>query len=514
MEAVRSLSYRFSEKVFKLMTLGFFGKATVLYAVGNICLRAASFLLIPIYAHYLAIEDYGLLMILLLTIQFMLVAMNCGAEHAVVRFAKHYDKNGQLSSLMGTSFVISFISSVIVACVTLTLLIPFFQSILHRQGVYLLVAFTLSSAFFQSMCDLLTSYYRSQGQPVKYMIVGVATALMLTAVSFIFLCVLKMGIQGALLAKIITYAWVFSIVAWQVYSKTGFKISLKLVPKLFHFGMPLAMSSFGQFAITGASIYFLSFLSGFESVAVFSLGHKLASVLLMALVLPFQLSFQPYVFSQLDLPDIKKQMGRLLTYLMWSVAAGSFCVLFAARLLLPLIAPPEYAEAFTVTLLIMPAMALSGIFYYGETLLKAAQKSYIIGLVVIVCAVFSMLANFILINYISWYGALLASNCTFLVLGSSIFFIGLKEYSVPIEWRRLRIAAVLFIGVLLTNLLLLRVSLYVYCILSLAVAVPVAYAVIRSTVWDQEERKSVQQALGKLKALFQKAPPENHRAPL
>ena len=111
------------------MTLGFLGKATFLYAVGNICLRAASFLLIPIYAHYMAIEDYGLLMTLLLTCQFMLVAMNCGTEHSVVRFAKHYDKNGQLCSLMGTTFVISLIASVIVVCISLTLLVPFFQTI-------------------------------------------------------------------------------------------------------------------------------------------------------------------------------------------------------------------------------------------------------------------------------------------------------------------------------------------------------------------------------------------------
>ena len=491
------------------MTLGFLGKATFLYAVGNICLRAASFLLIPIYAHYMAIEDYGLLMTLLLTCQFMLVAMNCGTEHSVVRFAKHYDKNGQLCSLMGTTFVISLIASVIVVCISLTLLVPFFQTILHRQDVYWLIAFTLASAFFQSLCDLLTSYYRSQGQPVKYMIVGVATALVLTVVSFIFLCVLKMGIQGALLAKIITYALVFSILSWQVYSKTGFKFTLKHTPKLFHFGMPLAMSGFGQFAVTGASIYFLSLLAGFESVAVFSLGHKLASVLMMVLVIPFQLSFQPYVFSQLDLPDIKKKMGRLLTYLMWSIGIGAFCVLFGARLLLPLITPPEYAEAFTVTLLLMPAMALSGIFYYGETLLKAAQKSYVIGLIVTVCAVFSVIANFILINYISWYGALLASNITFLVLGGSVFYIGLKEYSVLIEWRRLRIGGGLFLGVLLVNLILLRSNLYLYSVLNLILAGIILFFLIRSTLWDQDERRSVQKALDKLKSLFQKAPPEH-----
>jgi O-antigen/teichoic acid export membrane protein len=490
------------------MTLGFLGKATFLYAIGNVCLRAASFLLIPIYAHYLAIEDYGLLMTLLLTIQFMLVAMNCGAEHSVVRFAKHYEKTGDLDSLMGTTFVISIVSSLIFACICLTLLVPFFQLVLHRQDVYLLIGFTLGSGFFQSLCSTLTSYYRSQGQPVKYMIVGVATALMLTAVSFIFLCVLEMGIQGALLAKILTHGWVFSIIVWQIYSKTGFRVSFKLVPKLLHFGIPLSMSSFGQFAITGASIYFLSLLSGFESVAIFSLGHKLASVLLMVLVLPFQLSFQPFVFSQLDNPNIKKHMARLLSYLMWSVAAGSFCVLFAARLLLPLVTPPEYADAYLVTLLMMPAMALMGIFYYGETLLKTAQKSYIIGLIVIVSAVFSIIANFILINYISWYGALLASNVTFLILGSSLFIIGLKEYPVPIEWRRLRIAALLFMGVMVTNLLLLKSNLYLYCVTQLVVAAVIFFAIFRSSLLDEGEKQFTKQMLYRLVVLLKRTPRE------
>ncbi|MHC4232255.1 MAG: hypothetical protein ACYSTW_06610 [Planctomycetota bacterium] len=198
-----------------------------------------------------------------------------------------------------------------------------------------------------------------------------------------------------------------------------------------------------------------------------------------------------------------------MTYLMCSIAIGSYCVLFAARLLIPLIAPPEYSEAFIVTLLIVPAMAMASLFYYGETLLKAAQKSYIIGMIVIVCAVLSLIANFILIYYISWYGALLATNVTFLVLGGSIFCIGIKEYSVPIEWRRLRIGGGLFLGVLLINLILLKSTLYLYSVLNLVFAGAILLFLIRSTLWDQDERRSVRKALKKLKSFFQKAPPEH-----
>jgi O-antigen/teichoic acid export membrane protein len=488
------------------MTLGFLGKATVLYAIGNICLRASSFLLFPIYAHYLPIDDYGLLMTLLLTMQFMLVAMNCGTEQSIIRYAKHYEKSGHLASLMGTTFFLSFISSVLVACICLTLLIPFFQNVLHRRDVGVLIALTLSSSFFQALTDSLTAYYRSQHRPIMYTLAGVATALVLTVLSYIFLSPLKMGVNGALLAKLITYGWILSIIAWHIYSKTGFGISFKLVPKLLHFGLPLSLSNLGQFSVTGASIYFLSLLAGLDSVAVFSLGHKLASVLLMVLVIPFQFSFQPYVFSQLEDPTIKKQMARLLSYLMWSIAGGSFCILFAARLVLPLFFRPEFGEAYFVTLTMMPAMAFLGIFYYAETLLKATQKSYIIGLVVTVSAVFSIIANFILVYYLAWHGAMLASNITFLILGGCLFVIGLKAYPLPIEWRRLRTAAVLFAGVLLINFILAKSNLYLYCIVELTIAAIILLIAFRSSLLDEGEKKYTRQIFYKAVTLFKRLP--------
>jgi len=488
------------------MKLGFLGKATVLYAIGNVCLRAASFLLIPIYAHFLSVEDYGLLMTLMLSIQFMLVAMNCGTEHCVVRFAEHCQKTDRLNSLMGTSFCISMVSSFAVSCICLTLLIHFFQHVLHREDVYWLVTFTLCSALFQSLCDLLNAHYRSQHQPIKYAMVGISTALMLTVMSFVFLYILGMGVKGALMAKVITYGCIFSVIARQIYSRTGFRISFGMVPQLLRFGVPLSISAFGQFAITGASIYLISFHSGLDSVAVYSLGQKLASVLLMVLVLPFQLSFQPFVFSQLDTPDINKQMARLLTYLMWAIAGGAFSILLATRLFLALVMPPEFADAYRVTLLMMPAMAFVGLFYFAETLLKAVQKSSVIGLFVLVAALCSVILNYVLIERFSWYGALIASNVIYFILAGSLLTVGLKSFPLPIEWKRLRTTAFLFIGILAVNLFLLKSNLYLYCTVQLIVAAALGFAVFRTPLLEKSEKDALKQTILRMGDRFRRIP--------
>ncbi|MHC4988524.1 MAG: lipopolysaccharide biosynthesis protein, partial [Planctomycetota bacterium] len=369
---------------------------------------------------------------------------------------------------------------------------------------YLLVSFTLCSALFQSLCDLLNAYYRSQHQPIKYAIVGISTALMLTVMSFVFLCILRMGVNGALLAKVITYGCVFSIIAWQIYSKTGFRISFGMIPELLRFGMPLSISAFGQFAITGASIYLISFHSGLDSVAVYSLGQKLASVLLMVLVLPFQLSFQPFVFSQLDTPDIKKQMARLLTYLMWSIAGGAFCILFASRMFLAMVMPPEFANAYLVTLMIMPAMAFVGLFYFAETLLKAVQKSSVIGLFVFVAALCSVFLNYVLIERFSWYGALIASNVIYFILAGSLLTVGLKSFPLPIEWKRLRTTALLFVSILIINLLLIKANLYWYCGVQVMVAGVIAFAFFYGPLTEEAEKVALKGMFYKIAAVIRR----------
>jgi len=77
------------------------GKNSVIYAIGNIGLRGASFLLIPIYTHFLSVSDYGLLAILFMSIQLMLIFANLGMQTCLVRFTKEYEENDCVGVLVG-----------------------------------------------------------------------------------------------------------------------------------------------------------------------------------------------------------------------------------------------------------------------------------------------------------------------------------------------------------------------------------------------------------------------------
>jgi O-antigen/teichoic acid export membrane protein len=479
------------------MGLKLFGKNVVVYAIGNVGLRAASFLLIPLYTHSLAIEEYGLLVTLLLTIQFMLIAMNCGMRPALVRFAKEYEKSNHLCDLLGVTCLINIAGGLVVTGAMLTFLVPFFRSVLHRENVHLYLGLSCCVSLLQSLSTHVMSYYRARNEAIKFMIAGIAAAAILFVSSYILLFVVHMGIVGALLAKIATYAVILLVVSLNVLPRTGMRISFSLVPKLMRYGFPLVFSMSGLYIIAGASVYFLSFLSGLETVAIYSLGYKLASVLSIVIVLPFQLSFQPYVFANLESPHIKKQMSQLLTYLALAMSGFSFCLLFGWRLLLPLIAPPEYASAYTVTVLLLPAMASIGMYYFAETLLTAVRKTHIVGLAMGTCTVFSLMLNYILILILGQYGAVIASNVSHISISLALLFIGTRYLPVPIEWRRLGAAGIVFVGVLLLNLVLLPVGNIHYWWVSAVAVCAAGVILLKSRFFHDEEILAVRSLIPK-----------------
>jgi O-antigen/teichoic acid export membrane protein len=305
-------------------------------------------------------------------------------------------------------------------------------------------------------------YYRAQNKSIKFMIAGLVSAGLLLIASYILLIILHLGTKGALWARIAAYGIILVPISFDIFSKTGIRISFKLIPELAKFGFPLVFSMSSELIIVGASVYLLSIYSGLESVAIYSLGQKLATVLAITLILPFQMSFQPFIFANLNNPNIRKQMSQLLTYLVLAISAASFCILFGSRLLLPYIAPPAYSSAYSVIILLLPGMAFIGIYYFAETLLTTVKQTKIIGLTMTACAVISIVLNYTLIPLLNQFGAIIAVNACYMLAGSLLFFIGRKKFPIPFESKRLIIAAGLFIAVILLNLALLKTNNNIY----------------------------------------------------
>jgi O-antigen/teichoic acid export membrane protein len=143
------------------INIGLLSKNTVIYAVGNISMRAASFLLIPLYTHSLSMKDYGLLVTLLITIQIMVTVMGVGSGNAFIRFAKEYEIKNLLGRLFGSTVIVTLAGGVAVIGFCLVFVLPILRLFMvsdEKIGSYILMAALV--ALCQCLWGNSVSYFR------------------------------------------------------------------------------------------------------------------------------------------------------------------------------------------------------------------------------------------------------------------------------------------------------------------------------------------------------------------
>ena len=430
------------------LNLKLFGKNSVIYAIGNLSLRGSSFLLIPLYTHFLSISDYGLLATLILTIQVLITFMDLGTRKSFIRFAAEYEEQGLMGTFLGSTIFLRLVGSAVIIAAAVLFFNPLFARILHMEDVFDYVILTCMAAFAQSMCYTILGYYRARNEGMKYMGSSFVVIIILTIMTAIFLVPLKMGVKGVMYAQIFAYgvAWLF--LSAKIFSVTGVGFSKKIARQLLSFGLPLIFMMSGYLIMDTSVVYLLSFFLDLEEVGIYSLGYKLAQISGILLIAPFQLAYEPFIYANLNRPDIKETIARLLTYLMFIFTILSVILVFIFRDLLSIIAPIEYKDAYLIMFLVLPGLAFKAGHNIGQSLLLIHKKSHIAGSIIAVFTVINLFLQYTLIPLFGKYAAVLVVDFTLISILITYMIIGRRYVPIPIEKPRLIITALIFIGLM------------------------------------------------------------------
>ncbi len=482
--------------------LKLFGKNAVVYSIGTVALRASAFLLIPIYTNFLSLEEYGLLATLLLTIHFMITLVDLGVRSGLMRFVSEYKTGNKLKYLIGSLVVINLTSGIFVTAVSFFFLKPLFVSVLHTEDVTGYLIFTCIAAVVQSVSLNVTSYYRAMNQGRKFMIRNLTVAAILILANLVLFIIFDAGIYGALLAYIISYGIVGLIVAVSVFAKTGFGISLPVLSRMFRYCAPLVFATGGFSVMETTAAYFLSYFTSLEQVGIYNLGYRLAQIGSMVIVLPFQLAYEPFLFANLDKPNIKEIVSKLTTYMFLAFTIVAVSISFVFRDLILLISPPEYFPAYYIIFLLMPGMAFSGLFYVAQSLIHVKGKTHITGFAVALFSISSVVMNYFLIQIWGMAGLLLVYNLVWISMALVLMKLGLKQFPVALEKKRLSVIAFTFVLFLSLIYMLHDSSSYLfYSIIPLLFLITI-YSYYNGGFFDSREKFIIKDLLNKIISRF------------
>jgi len=408
-----------------------------MYAVGNVALRGAGLLLTPVYTQNLSMVGYGLLASMYATAEFLVIFMALGMRTALVRFAKESEEDGTSGLLVGTTTCINLAAGLVVSGLCFLILPPLFRGVFEIEEPFYYVLAVCATAISRSVFIHIVTYYRARNEPRPVVVANVTAALLLIVVTVVLFLVLDYGVLGALAANAISYGAMILVVGALVVRRTGFGLSLHVARTTVRFGFPLVFSMCASPSIYTSTIYFLGAFAGLDAVAIFSLGQKLSSVASIILVLPFQMAFLPFAIANSTRPDARELLGRVLTYLLLGSTAVAVGILVGTRLVLPFIAPPEYAATFLVVLALCPLIIFNGLSVFGEGLLSLAQRTEITGSVMGALSLVGVGLNFLLIANLDVVGAILSLNAILGTMGIVVIRLGVRHQPISIEWGRI-----------------------------------------------------------------------------
>jgi O-antigen/teichoic acid export membrane protein len=216
-----------------------------------------------------------------------------------------------------------------------------------------------------------------------------------------------------------------------------------------HFGLPLLPSALALWAINFSDRLFLVKLSGQPEVGLYSIGVRIASVIVF-LLMAFRMAWPAFAYSIEDDREAKRTYPYVLTYLLFLCSWLSLALGLLAPWIVHVLATPQfYGGARVVALLAFAATAYAGyaVVVIGVGRSRQTQFNWI---VTGAAAALNVGLNIALIPPYGQMGAAIATVGAYSLMFAGMTWNAQRRFPVPYQWRR--VATLVGIAVGLTVL--------------------------------------------------------------
>ncbi len=474
-------------------------KQASVYSLGNISTKLVGFILLPLYTVHLSTEEYGILAILQAIMQILIGVFGLNLPTAMMRwYAPEKDIEKQKSivftTLLSTLFV-AVLLSVILIPLSNKFSLEIFDNIEFTR--YFIFLFLAVSAGIVNNVPL--NLIRLKERSVFYITLTTIKFTLIILSNIYFVAYLKIGVEGIIISELIGHLFVIIFTIPMMIKNSTLKINLTVLLEMIKYGAPLVFSTIFTFVLTLGDRFIIKYFYGDSSVGVYSLGHKIASVINMLILQSFQLGFLPIAYRKLSEPNAKRYYSKVLTYYTLILVFSALIIsLFSKELIKLLALNSEYWIAYIVVPLISFAFVLKGIQYTFALSFHYAKKTSYNALIVVVTAIINILLNIYLIRKFDFPGAAASLLLSILIMMILSYLLGQKVYKIPYEI--LKISKIFFVGLILylISLLFSDISfvLQIFFKIIIIFTFPIILRLIN--VFEEIEIQSIKEVLSKL----------------
>ena len=383
-------------------------KNTIIFALGNFGTKIISFFLVPLYTNILTTSEYGNVD-LISTISMVLgpvLILNIG--EALLRFP--LDENSDNNAIMSGGMLL-LLFGIILGIIIIPISKCF--SDISSYAIYLYF-YVISYACFQ----VFSCYLRGTEKLVAYSIGNILNTLLIALFNICFLCFLRLGIKGYLMAYILAFicSSIYAFFAGKVYNVFfNFKIDKKLMMNMLKYSVVLIPTTFLWWITNSSDRIMVTSILGSSANGVYAISYKIPTIL-STIALIFN---QAWSYSAIkeeksnDKEEFNNRMFYALAAFLTILAMGMMMIM---KPFLKIYVDKAYYDAWKYTPYLIVGFVFSslGSFLATPYTVHKDSKGYLFS--ALIGAGINIILNFILIPLIGIDGAALATLISYIAV--------------------------------------------------------------------------------------------------
>ena len=377
-------------------------KNTGIIAIGNLSTKLVSFFLLPLYTSILSTEEYGIVDYIVslstLFIPFITVLM----DESMFRFLIDCKTDQERSRVISMSLVIILCGGGLFLAVAS----PILWAIRYQYSLYVILY--VLTAVLNTMTSALL---RGIGRTDYYAACNFLTSLIKILLNILMIAVLRMGVEGMLLAAIFSQIlgsaiYIVKVRLWKYLSPKG--LSKALAKDMIHYSIPLIPNKVSWTIINLSNRLIINHSLGNSFSGLYAVSNKFPT--LMDTVYGF--FYQSWKESSARVVGDKGQdafYNTIYSYL----KDFMFSVVLGMTAFMPLAFHFMVDDAFADAIAYVPILLLATYFanmsgFFGGVF-TAYKDTKIMGTTTIVAAVLNLVIDLALIKYVGLYAAALST---------------------------------------------------------------------------------------------------------
>lgn len=430
------------------MSLIQLGKQSIVYGFGHFITRFINFLLLPLYTHRLAPEEYGVVSLIYAFIAFANILFTHGMDVAYMRFQGLEKTEENKKTIFSTSFIWLLMSTLLLGS-----LMYFVSQNLATLTVGIkytkLIQLVIGILAFDTLIALPKVLLRLENKPYHFVFLELAHVIIVLGLNIWWIGIQQFSIDYIFISNLIASSLTFLLIVPKIIKTIEFRFNPVWWKGLFIFALPYIPSGLASILNELIDRYMINWLVDENAVGLYSASYRLG-IFMLIIVMAFKFAWQPYYLGQADKEGAPQLFAQAGTYFLLVTSFLFLILSFFIEYLVQIpiggspIINPVYWDSLSIVPIVLLAYIFLGVFLVQLPGIYIKKKNGWIPILNGTAALINITTNFLLIPKYGYKSAAVATLIGYSAMVVLQFFIVKRFY--PLSWEWKRVLLIIFIS--------------------------------------------------------------------